>query len=148
MHTEVSDTASTDNTHCATVVKSPFTSGLTTSDHQYCAMAASTIQEGNSVREVSDGNEDKVMEEVCDDINLVSYELFHHSDVVLEDCVQDSQVQHTEMRKSISNTADHSYSGVFLTTQKLKLHSKIQKVGKKLGTCLRRLKLGKQKNRR
>ncbi len=86
MHTEVSDTAYIDHTYCTTVANSPSTSGFTTSDHQYCAMAMSTIQEGNSVREVSDGNEDIVMEEVHSDTKLMSCALLHHNDVTRELC--------------------------------------------------------------
>lgn len=52
-------------------------------DHQYCITAVNRKQEDDSVEEVSDGNDDIVMEEVHDETNLVSDEVLHHNDMTL-----------------------------------------------------------------
>lgn len=105
--------------------------------HQYCTTTVTKTQGGDSVREVSDGNEFTVMEKVHD-TSLVLDVVPHHN-VILEHYVEDSQVQHTAVRSSISDFR------VSPNTLKCKLHGKIQKVGKQLFTCRKKQNL---KNRR
>lgn len=73
-------------------------------------MTKARIHEGDSVIELSGGNEYMVMEEVDADIHLVSDAVLHDDAVPGEHYVEKSQVQHTTVSKHIS-------------------HGKIQKVG-------------------